>query len=92
MHEQKQDEYEIILKGKLLPAWAAWFEGFALLESETGQGQIVTRLVGMIEDQSALHGVMNKIRSLNLELISLRQMEQPLDEDNLINQKGQSNG
>jgi len=46
-----------------------------------------TILTGVIEDQSALHGVINRLQSLGLELVEVRPLNQsrrPLNADGLI--------
>ncbi len=68
-----QDEpslYQIRLKGHLGPQWAAYFDGFALTNSENGEAL----LTGMITDQAALHGVLAKIRDLGLPLLSVNRL------------------
>lgn len=60
--------YEIRVKGRLPAGWAAWFEGMAVREAEEGE----SLLVGPVVDQAALHGVLAKVRDLNLTLVSVR--------------------
>jgi len=60
--------YEIRIEGHLDDRWADWFCG---LQIEYGEDDCTT-LTGPIADQSALHGFLNKIRDLNLALLSLR--------------------
>ena len=62
--------YQIRLKGHLGPQWAAYFDGFALTNSENGEAL----LTGMITDQAALHGVLAKIRDLGLPLLSVNHL------------------
>jgi hypothetical protein len=58
--------YEIKIKGFLNG------QNYALLEdSEFFYQDGVTTIICPVRDQSALHGVLNRIRDLNLELISL---------------------
>ena len=59
--------YEIHLKGHLHEEWADWFDGFTIICLENGE----MLLRGQVIDQSALHGVLEKIRILNLTLLSL---------------------
>lgn len=63
--------YEMIIEGPLDPRWAAWFEDLALEVLPTGQ----VRLSGSLPDQPALHGVLERIRDLNLTLVSVRRTE-----------------
>ena len=63
--------YVIRIKGHLAPRWAAWFEGLAMTHTASGE----TILSGPIADQAALHGVLDKVRDLNVELISVNRIE-----------------
>jgi hypothetical protein len=62
--------YEIKVKGELDARWSDWFEGLTLTHLE-GQE---TLLAGPLLDQAALHGLLEKIRDLNLTLISVNSM------------------
>ncbi|MCB0120089.1 MAG: hypothetical protein KDD72_13730, partial [Anaerolineales bacterium] len=54
--------------GKLLDeTWNEWFEGLTL----TLQADGTTLLSGELSDQTALHSVLNKIRNLNLDLLTV---------------------
>ncbi len=61
------DYYEIKVKGKLDPRWSDWF---AELKLSYLEGDI-TLLSGNLPDQAALHGLFERIRDLNLALISV---------------------
>ena len=68
--------YEIRIEGELGDMWAEWFQDLSIRkESNDERGYPVTVLYGPIPDQPALHGVLNKIRDLNLTLISVRKCE-----------------
>ena len=62
--------YEIRVKGVLDAKWSDWFDGFAIVPLECGE----TLLTGLVVDQSALFGLLNKIRDIGLPLLSLRQV------------------
>ena len=67
--------YEIKVKGLLDEHWNQWFEGMTLKSMENGEsGQICTLITGPIPDQPALHGLLAKIRDLNLTLISVHRI------------------
>ena len=67
--------YEIKIKGLLDDHWQQWFEGMALKRQENVEvGQDSTLIRGRIVDQPALHGLLAKIRDLNLTLLSVREI------------------
>lgn len=59
--------YEIILEGRLDSRWTAWFEGIHLEALPDGR----VCLSGIINDQPALHGILERIRDLNLVIVSV---------------------
>ncbi len=61
--------YEIRIKGYLNPDWSDWLEGLSVTPQDNGE----TLLSGSLPDQTALHGVLEKIRDLNLVLVSVSQ-------------------
>jgi hypothetical protein len=68
--------YEIKIQGSLEDHWSNWFEGMTLKRIENGDThQGCTILSGQIMDQPALHGLLAKIRDLNLTLISVYRID-----------------
>lgn len=67
--------YEFKIKGHLDKHWKQWFDGMELGDVTNGEtGQDCTLITGPITDQPALHGLLAKIRDLNLTLISVRKI------------------
>jgi hypothetical protein len=59
--------YEIKVKGHLDASGCAWFEGWLITNLENGEVLLKSASV----DQSGLHGALDRIRDLNLTLISV---------------------
>ena len=57
---------KIKVRGRLDIKWQDWFEGMEI----TYEGDS-TILKGTIRDESMLHGILNRIRDLNLKLVSV---------------------
>ena len=62
----KPTHYQITVRGRLSDALVAAFEGLSATPSAAG-----TVLCGEIADQAALYGVLERIESLGLELLSV---------------------
>jgi hypothetical protein len=63
--------YEIRLKGHLDDGWKDWFEDLTITLEDNGD----TLLTGPVIDQSALHGLLKKVRDLSMPLVSVRPLE-----------------
>jgi len=62
--------YEIGLENHLETHWVKYFEGCSIKNLENGEVLLTTSSI----DQAGLHGVLNKIRDLNLTLISVKKI------------------
>lgn len=58
--------YRIAVRGRLTERLGSAFEGLAL-----EPGRELTVLVGEIRDQAHLYGVLDRVRNLGLELVSV---------------------
>ena len=67
----KPQIYQIRVAGILDEMWSDWFEGLNV----TQQGD-ETLLTGRVRDQSALHGILVRIRDLGLPLLALTQIDE----------------
>lgn len=63
--------YEIRIMGHFDDRWADWFEGMTITLETNGE----TRLTGPVAAQSALHGLLRKVRDLGVRLISVNRIE-----------------
>lgn len=71
--DQKQDNveiYEIKIQGQLDTKWSEWFYGMTI----THGGDDATILCGPLPDQTVLHSVLDRIRDMNLPLLSVNQI------------------
>ena len=59
--------YQITVKEYLEESWSAWFDGLTITHSTDG----TTILAGPVRDQTALHGLLAKLRDLGLTLIAV---------------------
>jgi hypothetical protein len=69
--------YEIRIKGRLSDSLLAAFEGLTATVEP-----VETVLHGPVEDQSSLHGLLDRIQSLGLELVEIRRL--PISPDEAV--------
>ncbi len=63
--------YQIRVRGHLNHQWMDWFDGLTITLEADGD----TLLTGPVVDQSALYGLLKKIRDLGMPLLSVNCME-----------------
>ena len=63
--------YEIKIESLVDGLWTEWFDGMTITHEDDSE----TILIGELQDQSALHGVLDRIRDLGLNLISVRRVD-----------------
>jgi hypothetical protein len=61
--------YEIRVDSVLDGHWSEWFEGLQV-QNQGGE----TILSGTLPDQSALHGILDKVRDLGLSIIAVQRL------------------
>jgi len=62
--------YEIKIQGYLDTKWSEWFYGMTITHESDG----TTTLYGPLPDQTVLHSVLDRIRDMNLQLISVKRI------------------
>jgi hypothetical protein len=78
--------YEVRVEGVLDERWSEWFQGMEI-RSDGAE----TILAGTLPDQSALHGILNRVWDLGLSVITVRRL--PLGEpDDLTRQMSDDGG
>ena len=63
--------FQIRIQGHLSQQWTDWFEGLTITLEEDGN----TLVSGPVMDQSALHGILKKIRDLGMPLLSVNSVD-----------------
>ena len=66
--------YQIRVPGELDESWSDWIQGMTITVESEGEDPPVTILTGTV-DQAALHGVLRRLYSLGLPLISVNCIE-----------------
>ena len=86
-------EYQVRVEGKIGPRWLAWFGGLTISvadEAHTGrpgESSPTTTLTGVLPDQAALAGLLQKLYTLGLPLLEVRRKE-PGCVENSTGEKG----
>jgi len=62
--------YKIHIQGILDPIWADWLECLQITHTASE-----TILTSVIQDQCALHGLLAKIRDMNLKILSVNRVD-----------------
>ena len=73
-HPDEPDRYEIRVTGHLDARWAAMFDGLTLSHEVDG----TTLLTGLVTDQAALHGLLQRVRDLGVPLVSVNRADPDL--------------
>jgi hypothetical protein len=66
------DVYQIRVRGHLGASWSAWFEGWHISNEDDGDAV----LTGPVADQTALHGLLNRVRDLGLPLVAVARIDE----------------
>jgi hypothetical protein len=67
--------YQIAVEGLITEDWSGWLNGMALDIQQDASGMPLTCLSGVLSDQVALRGLLNRLWDLNLVLRSVTQID-----------------
>ncbi len=68
----EEQVYRIKVKGRLdSDYWSQWFDGMTVTAERNGE----TVIYGPVVDQSALHGLLSRVRDLGLPLVSVNRIK-----------------
>jgi hypothetical protein len=71
--------YEIKVPGRLDESWSEWFEGMTITVDASGDGPTTTTMTGIVADEAALQGLLDRLYSLGLRLLSVIRLEPGLE-------------
>ncbi|MFC2031212.1 hypothetical protein ACFLWA_10835 [Chloroflexota bacterium] len=71
--------YEIMVPGRLDQGWSEWFEGMTIVVQSGDDCPTVTTLTGIVADEAALQGLLDRLYSLGLRLLSVKRLEPDLE-------------
>jgi hypothetical protein len=60
-------QVEICVKGHIDTTWSEWLDGMAIIHTDEDE----SILAGEVDDQSALYGLLSKLRDMGLALVSV---------------------
>ena len=76
-------QVEIRVKGHIDEHWSAWFDDLKI--AHTGQDETLLR--GAVADQSAVYGLLARVRDLGLALVSVTLWETENQDESKISQE-----
>ena len=65
-------KYQIKIQGRQIEGWADWMDDLEIVTERISEGITLTTLTGVVKDQAGLHGLLNRIRDLNIPLVSVQ--------------------
>jgi len=67
--------YQITVEGVIGESWSDWLSRMEVVTRKEADGMPITTLRGMLIDQVALRGLLNRLWDLNLVLRSVQQLD-----------------
>ena len=76
--DSQPDHYQICIQGYIAPCWSEWLGCRDFVHTAKGE----TILSCRVPDQAALHGLLAKIRDMNLKILSVNRIgPKPTDDE-----------
>lgn len=72
LHQGQSAKYQIKVQSRLKEGWSDWFNDMTINYEQNAEGLTITILTGVVQDQAGLHGLLNRIRDLNIPLLSVQ--------------------
>ena len=67
--------YQIKVKGELDQSWSDWLGNVQIVTEQDESGTLFTMLIVDVTDQTALFGILDRVRDLNIELVNVIRKE-----------------
>lgn len=67
--------YQITVEGRIDPSWSDWLGNLRIDVRKENDGRVLTTISGVLTDQAALRGLVNRLWDLNLTLHSVQQLD-----------------
>ena len=68
-------KYQIKIQGIQNDTWSDWIDDLEIKVIRQDEETTITVLTGVVKDQAGLHGLLNRIRDLNIPLISIQYLK-----------------
>lgn len=76
LDQNQNSSYEISVHGELDDRWSEWFSDIKITTQQSADRLPLTILHCPAMDQAKLRGIVNKLWDLNLNLVSVRQVQE----------------
>jgi hypothetical protein len=67
--------YQIRVQGQISKRWAHWFDEMTIQTNHGAHADATSVLIGPVADQAALLGLLQKLYTLGMPLLSVRRIE-----------------
>ena len=68
-------QYHIQVQGWISERWRDWFDEMTITRDQTSEGVHITKLTGIVSDQAALLGLLQRLYTLGFPLLLVKRKE-----------------